>query len=232
MRQSAAAIVLSGLVGLGVAVNGQESEPQARAIADPTDGASQASVRFDDVAKWTKTLDDPARDAWQMPSRVIDALHLVRGQTVADVGAATGYFTLALAKSPTAPRVFAVDVEPSMVAYVRERAAAEGLGNVTAVQADVHRANLPYPVDVVLLVDTYRYLSNRVSYFTTLRLRMKQTARLAVIEARPGAPATSAEESRLTPEQISSELAKAGFLLETQHDFLPRQHFLVYRLNP
>jgi len=30
------------------------------------------------------------------------------------------------------------------------------------------------------------------------------------------------------PEQISAELAKAGFSLQTSHDFLPRQIFLVY----
>jgi hypothetical protein len=34
-----------------------------------------------------------------------------------------------------------------------------------------------------------------------------------------------------TPAQIGAELAEAGFSLETTHDFLPRQIFLVYRAN-
>ena len=35
-------------------------------------------------------FDDPARDAWQLPDRVIAALNLKRGQTVADIGAGLG----------------------------------------------------------------------------------------------------------------------------------------------
>ena len=31
--------------------------------------------------------------------------------------------------------------------------------------------------------------------------------------------------------QITAELAKAGFSLQTQHDFLPRQMFLIYTAN-
>ena len=35
-------------------------------------------------------------------------------------------------------------------------------------------------------------------------------------------------EFRFTPEQISAELAQAGFTLRTTYDFLPQQIFLVY----
>ena len=34
---------------------------------------------------------------------------------------------------------------------------------------------------------------------------------------------------RFTPEQITAEMDAAGFTLDARHDFLPRQHFLVYR---
>jgi len=56
------------------------------------------------------------------------------GQIVADIGAGTGYFTVRLAKSEAAPKVYAVDIEPSMVSYLRERAGQERLNNVVAVQ--------------------------------------------------------------------------------------------------
>jgi len=184
------------------------------------------------MARWAKTLDDPARDVWQMPARVVEALQILPGQTVADVGAGSGYFTFALAKAPAAPRVYAVDVDPAMVARVRQRAAQDGVLNVSAIQASLTRANLPFPVDLVLLVETYPFLSDRVAYVTALRLRMKQTARLAIINARAGAAPGPPEEARFTPEQIAGEMAKAGFVLETQHDFLPRQHFMIFRLNP
>jgi hypothetical protein len=33
----------------------------------------------------------------------------------------------------------------------------------------------------------------------------------------------------MTPEQIDTELAKAGFARQASHDFLPQQLFLIYR---
>jgi len=183
---------------------------------------------FDNAAEGAKSFDDPARDEWQMPAQVIDALQLKSGQVVADIGAGTGYFTVRLAKSPAAPKVYAVDIERSMVEYVKQRAVRDGLKNVVAVQAGADRANLPEPVDLVLVVDTYHHIPNRVAYFTALKDRMKAGARLAIVDFRKGAPSGPPEEFRFTPDQISVELAKAGFALQTSHDFLPRQIFLVY----
>jgi ubiquinone/menaquinone biosynthesis C-methylase UbiE len=202
---------------------------QARGMAPPA--ADHLEHRFANAEEWAKSFDDPARDEWQMPARVIEALNLKPGQIVADVGAGTGYFTVRLAKSLAMPRVYAVDIEPSMVEHVRHRAMHEGLKNVVALVAAADRTNLPEPVDVVLIVDTYHHLPNRVAYFRALKTVMKPGARLAIIDFRKGAPSGPPEEFRFTPAQISTELAEAGFALETSHDFLPRQIFLVYRTN-
>jgi SAM-dependent methyltransferase len=186
---------------------------------------------FDNADEWAKSFDDPARDQWQMPARVVEALQLKPGQLVADVGAGTGYFTVRLAKSPAAPRVYAVDIEASMVEYVKQRAAREGLKNVVAVQAGADRTNLPEPVDLVLVVDTYHHIPNRVAYFTALKSLMRPGGRLAIVDFRKGSPSGPPEEFRFTPAQISAELANTGFALQTSHDFLPRQNFLIYAVR-
>ena len=212
---------------------------QARVLNHATQqGADQAGKappdhmehRFDNPERSAKSFDDPARDAWQMPERVIDALGLTTGQTVADLGAGTGYFTVRLARSKAAPLVYAVDVEEAMVKYVRERAAKEGLKNIVAVQTSADRADLPAPVDLVLIVDTYHHLPNRVAYFTELRKLLKPSARLAIIDYKKGAPGGVPDEFRYTPAQIGAELAQAGFTLQTQHEFLPQQLFLIFRM--
>ena len=118
---------------------------------------------FADADRYAKSFDDPARDAWQMPDRVIAALGLKPGQSVADIGAGTGYFSVRLAKSAAKPKVFGVDIEANMVQYLRQRAMQEGLTNVVAVKADADKTNLPEPVDVVLIVDTYHHIGNRVA---------------------------------------------------------------------
>jgi len=62
----------------------------------PSDGAFHR--RFDDADKWAREFDNPERDAWQMPEAVLDALHLQRASSVADIGAGAGYFSVRIAR--------------------------------------------------------------------------------------------------------------------------------------
>jgi cyclopropane fatty-acyl-phospholipid synthase-like methyltransferase len=192
--------------------------------------ADHMQHRFDNPEQWAKSFDDPARDAWQMPDRVIAALHLKSGQIVADIGAGTGYFTVRLARSEAAPKVYGVDIEPSMVGYIRDRAAKEGLKNVVAVQASEDAANLPEAVDVILIVDTYHHIGNREGYFRKLSKSLKPGGRVAIIDFKLDSPDGPPKEFRYPPEKVKAELAKAGYVAAEQLDFLPRQQFLIFRL--
>lgn len=181
-----------------------------------------------DPKESAKSFDDPARDAWQLPDRVIAALNLKPGQIVADVGAGTGCFSVLLARSEAAPKVYAVDIEPSMVSYLRERIAEEGLKNVIAIQATADRPNLPEPVDLVLIVDTYHHIGGRETYFRILAKSIRPGGRVAIIDFKPDSPEGPPKEFRFPPEKFKSEMSDAGYRLVAQHDFLPRQQFLIF----
>lgn len=185
--------------------------------------------RFDDPEKYAKSFDDPKRDAWQMPERVIEALKLAEDASVADIGAGTGYFSLRLAKLVQRGTVYAVDIEPKMVEYLTKRAGTEHAANVTAVLANANSPNLPEPVDVILVVDTYHHLPNRPTYFRDLRKSLKPGGRIAIVDFRKEAPEGPPAHFRFTPQRIQDEMKQAGYQLEASHDFLPRQHFLIFR---
>src|ERR1035441_4625898 len=165
---------------------------------------------FDNPEESAKNFDDPARDAWQMPDHVIAALNLKRGQVVADIGAGTGYFTVRLAKATAAPKVYAVDVEPKMVSYVRDRADKEGLHNVITVLAAADTPNLPESVDVVLLVDTYHHIGKREAYFRSLATSLKAGGRVAIIDFRADSNEGPPPQFRFPPEKIEAEMSAAG----------------------
>jgi cyclopropane fatty-acyl-phospholipid synthase-like methyltransferase len=219
------AMMMTAVVGVvvGVGVAGQQHQPPAGHKPDHMQHA------FDDPDRYAKQFDDPTRDAWQMPDRVIASLALKAGQSVADIGAGTGYFSMRLAKSPAAPTVYAVDIEPKMVGYLKGRAAKEGLKNVTPVQAGPDSPNIPVPVDTILVVDTFHHIANRVEYFRKLRASLKPCGQLAIIDFRKDSPDGPPVEFRFTADQISEELGKAGYRLAASHAFLPRQLFLVYQ---
>jgi cyclopropane fatty-acyl-phospholipid synthase-like methyltransferase len=174
--------------------------------------ADHMEHHFDPKESATR-FDDPARDMWQLPDRVIAALNLKRGEIVADIGAGTGYFSVRLAKSEAAPKVYAVDIEPSMVSYLRERAAKEGLKNVTAVQAAADQPNLPEPVDLILIVDTYHHIGGRERYFRNLAKSIKQGGRVAIIDFKSDSPEGPPKEFRFPLEKFKSEMGKAGYKL-------------------
>ncbi|MEQ1883555.1 MAG: class I SAM-dependent methyltransferase [Bryobacteraceae bacterium] len=181
-----------------------------------------------DPKESAKSFDDPARDQWQMPDRVIAALGLKKGQSIADLGAGTGYFSVRLARSAAAPKVFSADIERAMVTYLRERAAKENLKNMTAVQASAESPNLPEPVDIVLIVDTYHHIGNREAYFLNVAQSLKPGGRVAIIDFKPDYPDGPPKEFRFPKEKFQSEMAKAGYKLAAEHNFLPRQQFLIF----
>jgi FkbM family methyltransferase len=188
--------------------------------------------RFDDPARLAKSFDDPARDAWQLPDRVLEALVLSRDAPMADIGAGTGYFTVRLARAHPKGVVYAVDVEPAMLEHVRARAAAERLPNIQTVQATATSPNLPGPVELVLIVNTYHHLPSRPTYFSDLKKSLTPSARVAVIDFRKDAPEGPPPEFRFEPDRIIGEMKAAGYELDATHDFLPRQHFLIFRVGP
>ncbi len=188
------------------------------------------SHRFDDPEQFARSFDDPERDEWQMPGRVIAELGIEDGDAVADIGAGTGYFTVRLARATPARVVYAVDIEPTMVEWVEKRAAGMGLSRVKGVLAAADDANLPEPVDVVLIVNTWHHIPNRTAYVSRLAGKMAPGGRLAIVDLRKGAPgAGPPDHFRFTPEEIGAELEPAGYELLASHEFLPRQHFLIYR---
>jgi ubiquinone/menaquinone biosynthesis C-methylase UbiE len=77
-------------------------------------------------------LEDPGRARWQRPVRLVRALGLRPGQTVAEIGAGSGYLVRRLARA-VGPRgrVYAVDAEPRMLTVLIERLGPGGLANVT-----------------------------------------------------------------------------------------------------
>jgi predicted methyltransferase len=188
----------------------------------------QMPHRFDDAENWAQKFEAADRDGWQQPAEVIAALKLAPDAVVADIGAATGYFPVRIARAIPKGRVYGVDIEQSMVDYLKARAEKEQLKNVVAVLGATDDPKLPEPVDLALVVNTYHHIEGRPEYFARLRARLKPGGRVAVIEFRKGQPMGPPEEHRIDLAQVKKEFAAAGYTLSAEHGFLPNQDFLVF----
>lgn len=184
---------------------------------------------FAGAEHWAKVFDDPARDAWQRPHEVVQALKLAPDAAVADLGAGTGYFAVRLAHMAPKGRVYAVDIEPDMVKYLGERAQKSGLKNLIPVQGAPDDPKLPAKVDLVLLVDVYHHIGGRDAYFRKLAGSLKPGGAVAIIDFTLESPVGPPPSARIAASEVKAEMQRAGYVLATEHTFLPNQYFLVFR---
>ncbi len=191
-------------------------------------GEQHMHQRFDDAEKWSKVFDDPARDAWQKPAEVIAALQLSPDAVVADIGSGTGYFAVRLARAVPRGQVYGADVETEMVRFLNARAAREALGNLSSHTGGENSPNLPAPVDLALVVDTYHHIPRRSRYFEQLKSALRAGGRVAIIDFKLDSPTGPPAKHRIAAGQVKAEMERAGYRLQEEPAFLPYQYFLVF----
>src|ERR671912_1260820 len=99
----------------------------------PVSGRQIAGVMGHQGASW---LERPEREKEEAPTKAIAALNIKPGQTVADIGAGSGYYSVLLAGAvgPTG-RVFATDIQPEMLALIKKKLDALPIPQIQLVSA-------------------------------------------------------------------------------------------------
>lgn len=187
---------------------------------------------FADAEAWAKVFDDPERAAWQKPAELVAALELAPGSTVADIGAGTGYFNPHLSGAVgDSGKVIAVDIEATLVEYMNQRAATEGTANVEVRLGAPDDPKLAAgEASVVLLVDTYHHIDDRIAYFGRLLDTVSAGGRLVVVDFKPGdIPVGPPEAHRIPQEQVVTELVEAGWVDAGSLELLPYQFVQIVR---
>jgi len=212
-------------------------EPPQTAAAEPAQDAGKPARAAPRVPAqplgWQSAgwLIRPEREAQEQPERMLDALHLKQGDTVADVGAGVGYHAWRIA-TRVGPKgtVYATDLQPEMLELLREAMRLRGIKNVIPVQATPLSTGLPEgKLDVALLVDVYHEVTEPQAFLRELRKSLKPEGRLVLVEFRAeDKDVPIRAEHKMTAEQVIAELALGGFRLTERQEFLPWQHLLVF----
>jgi SAM-dependent methyltransferase len=195
----------------------------------PISGRRIAGVMGVGGAGW---LDRSERELEELPETALDKIGIRPGMAVADVGAGSGYFTVRLAKRVgTSGTVYAVDIQPEMLAILRRRVNSEKLTNVEPILGTESNPRLsPNSLDLILLVDVYHEFSQPQKMLRRMKEALKNDGRLVLLEYRkedPHIPIRS--EHKMSVEEARLELEAEGFKLDKTLSDLPRQHILVFR---
>jgi len=195
----------------------------------PVTGRHIAPVMSAGGADW---LVRPEREAEEAPDAALDALHIPRGATVADVGAGVGYFTWRLAERVgPAGKVYANDIQPAMLDRLRRNMEARHVANVeTVLGAEDDPKLAAGRMDLVLLVDVYHEFSKPQQMLRKIRESLKPDGRLVLLEYRKEDPSIPIRpEHKMSVAEVRAEVQPEGFRFEANLDTLPRQHILIFR---
>jgi predicted methyltransferase len=184
---------------------------------------------FDNPEKFAKNWNSPERAEWQKPGEVIALMAITPGQTVADLGAGTGYFEsyLSAATGPTG-KVYALDVEDAMLTWIADSAKKDGLVNIETRKVAFDSTGLePDTLDRLLTVNTWHHIENREAYAKHLFSVIKPGGSVIVVDFTKDAPEGPPAAMRLEPQVIIDELRAGGFSAELVTETLPRQYIVV-----
>lgn len=175
-------------------------------------------------------IEDIERTEWQNPDLILNLIGDLKGKTVADIGAGSGYFTFKLAR--TAEKVIALDIDPNALEYIENQKEIVGdwSQNIDARLTPPDVPNLlDEEVDIVLIVNTYNFIPNKPDYFPRLSEGMKTKGQLFIVDFKKGnIPVGPSDDSKVDPQEIRSQLRRAGFRkIEIDHSSLQFQYIIT-----
>lgn len=179
-------------------------------------------------------LERPERQQEENAQLAIDRMNLTDSSVVADLGAGTGYYSFRISPLVSKGKVFAIELQDELISYLAQRKKQNGFDNVEVIKADTISTHLPpNSVDLLFMVDVYHELAWPKEILKSVYESLKPGGRLLLIEYRGEDPAVPIKPlHKTTVKQLNRELKANGFELASKGDFLPIQHFLLYRKIP
>ena len=176
-------------------------------------------------------LERQEREQEENTTQLLKNLAVQPGNVIADIGAGSGYHSTVLSKMVGNGKVYAVDVEREMIAYLNDRIKREGNKNIIPVLSTEKKVSLPAnSMDMMLLVDVYHEFSFPYEMAIYMLEALKPGGKLVLVEFRaedPNVPIKAIH--KMSQQQAVKEFKAAGFSFEKNISNLPWQHCLIFR---
>ena len=190
-------------------------------------GREIAQVMGHQAMMW---LERPSREIQEQPLAVVNALDLKPTDTVADIGAGTGYFSFRIASLVPKGKVLAVDIQPEMLDVIEGLKNQKQVTNIETVLGEVDNPHLPKnSVDLVLMVDAYHEFAYPREMMEKIFSSLKIGGRVILVEYRRENPLIMIKAlHKMTQKQVKKEMKAVGLKWINTQDFLPQQHVMSF----
>ena len=178
-------------------------------------------------------LERSEREKEEDVSTLIKNMKIKTNDTIADIGAGSGYHVFKMAPLAENGLVYAVDIQPEMVEAIELKKRSKRMSNIKTVLGSEKSINLPRnSLDKILLVDVYHEFSYPIELIKSIKNALKPNGQLFLIEYR-GEDLTVPIKKihKMTEKQSIAEMKAAGLSLKENIDNLPWQHCMIFEKN-
>lgn len=121
------------------------------------------------------------------PTKNIEQCGIQPGMDVVDLGAGSGFYTLAVSRALAATgRVYAVDAQKDLLTKLKNQATHEGLYNVDVIWGDIEKPNGTHlregSIDLVLLCNVLFQIENKKMTLEEIKRILKPGGRLLIVD--------------------------------------------------
>ena len=175
-------------------------------------------------------LERPGREREERTDLLIANLPLSPADTVADIGAGTGYFSFRMAQRVPQGSVLAVDLQPEMLNIIKRQSETLAIENVRPVLATETNPNLPAnSIDLVLLVDAYHEFSYPQEVMTAVYQALRPGGKVVLVEYRAEDRTVPIKRlHKMSEAQSIKEMNAVGLEWVKTLDVLPQQHMMIF----
>ena len=178
-------------------------------------------------------LERSEREIEEDVSTLIKNMKIKTNDTIADIGAGSGFHVFKMAPLAKNGLVYAVDIQPEMLEAIELKKRSKKVSNVETVLGSEKSINLPKnSLDKILLVDVYHEFSYPAEMVESIKNALKPNGQLFLIEYRGEDSSVPIKKiHKMTEKQSIAEMEVAGFKLIENIDNLPWQHCMIFEMN-
>jgi ubiquinone/menaquinone biosynthesis C-methylase UbiE len=174
-----------------------------------------------DVERFVEIFEGESREVSVHRERIVEALAVSPGMTVADIGAGTGLFLPDFDRGVGSEgRVYAVEISPKFLVHLSERAEREKLAQVEVVKGREDSVGLPAAsVDLAFVCDTYHHFEYPKSTLGSLFSAIRPGGSLVILDFERISDKSGQwvlEHVRAGKEVFRREIESAGFRFERE----------------
>jgi predicted methyltransferase len=220
-RLPAFVLLVGCLMGGGAGMDPAACQPTAPAAAPTAEINAKFLDPSLDAEDWATKFELESREVFAARAAIVKALELEPGSRVADVGSGTGAFlrTFATAVGPTG-RVYAVDISPRFVEFLRQRVQDEKLATAAVVHSAADSTTLPPgSVSHVFVCDTYHHFEQYPEMLASIREALVPGGTFVIVdfERIPGVSTEwTLNHVRADKQTVKQEVEAAGFEFDAE----------------